>query len=444
MTTIYVRLAGNDTTGTGATATPYLTVKKALSVAVTGDRILIGDGTYAEDSGSGYLLVSQAFTGTGVIVAPESGFSDRVTITGTGTAWAVIMNQGGGITFDRITFQAQNATVQAAVRLTGVSHTKLRFRNCRFVTYSSTSATNLCVTTAWTTAASAISGVSFVKCRFDQIDTFNADGMLLDNAGTGSTATGIEIRDCVFNVGGFGMRLLGLTGVKVTGNEVETWADGGGRTGFQIGVDGSAGVLCSGLVAGNRFRSINGHGTVLGVGCDGVWFVGNTVAGGDNTGVGQGLVVKGAVNTRVQRNTIHGGYLSGLYFKGASDCQAIDNIVYNDNPSSPALRVGINDDGTAVPNQRLTIRRNTFVATAGTVLGFGGATDDSGGSYVDENVYVVTGTATLGSVRGTTVTTLTGLRAAWSGYDRTVNDRNSKIGAKHPPFAGLPFADLPV
>lgn len=53
---------GNDTTGNGTKATPYLTIVKAESVAATGDIIAVNTGTYAETSGSGYLSIAKVIT----------------------------------------------------------------------------------------------------------------------------------------------------------------------------------------------------------------------------------------------------------------------------------------------------------------------------------------------------------------------------------------------
>lgn len=48
MPTIYVRLTGNDSTGTGAYDNPYLTIFKGTSVAVAGDTVDVGAGLYLE------------------------------------------------------------------------------------------------------------------------------------------------------------------------------------------------------------------------------------------------------------------------------------------------------------------------------------------------------------------------------------------------------------
>jgi hypothetical protein len=55
---------GNDTTGNGTMATPYLTINKANLVASNGDTVVINPSgsPYSEDSGSGYLNVTHNIT----------------------------------------------------------------------------------------------------------------------------------------------------------------------------------------------------------------------------------------------------------------------------------------------------------------------------------------------------------------------------------------------
>lgn len=65
MAKIYVKKTGNDTTGNGTDATPYLTINKAYSVAINGDEILVGAGTYQE-----YLRLEK-----GVSIRPMDGLT---------------------------------------------------------------------------------------------------------------------------------------------------------------------------------------------------------------------------------------------------------------------------------------------------------------------------------------------------------------------------------
>lgn len=445
MATIYVRTTGNDTTGTGLTGAPYLTLKKALSVAANGDTILLGDGTYAEDSGggaAGYLNITQTFTSR-ITITSESGTPGKVIVKGSSsTANAINFNGAQNMWYDLITFEAQSATVNQAIRFAGGAEGRLIFTRCEFVAYSSGSQTNMAVKATWSAASVSHDPIVFERCTFRQIGPNNAGGMFFDFAPSDGIGTArVEVRSCVFNMAGRSMQLPGMA-VWILDNVCTSWMPTSTDTCFVLGVDGTTGRPASGIVAGNTFRSRGGHGAVLGAGCDGVLFANNRVYGGDGVTTGQGLVVKQATNVRVERNIITSGYLSGLYFKAATNCQAFDNTIFNEFPTSSAIKVGVDPVNSAVCSG-IVVRRNYVHAIAGPVLDWASSSGDSGGSVCDENVYNVTGTATLGSVRGTTVSTLTGLRAAWGGYNRSGNDRNSQRGQAGSVFAGARVIELP-
>lgn len=443
MTDRFVRTTGDDTTGTGATGAPYRTLKKALTVAAAGDYIFMGDGTYAEDSGSGYLNITNAFASR-VTIAPESGIPGKVTITGASGVYGIALSNAQNIHFDAITFEAQATATTAAMRLVYTTIMAMRFTRCTFRARSYAAGTALCVATSWVPSSGfPVSGLTFDGCTFEQNGPYAAAGILLDNA-TAFTVSDVRIQGCNFMMGTWCARLMGITNVAVEGNTMASFSPLASGTTFQMGVDGATGIACSGVVSGNTFRTVNGHGAVIGAGCNGVLFVGNRVFGGDNASAGQGLVVKSCQNARIEKNIIHSGYLSGLYFKGAVDCQAFDNIVYNRHVNSAALRVQQNPEPSGTACARLTVRRNYFHAIIGQVLNVGAATEDSGGSVYDENVYVAAGTATLGTVYGATVTKIAELRAGWATYNRPNNDNNSQIGATRGTFAGTPLAELPA
>lgn len=58
---VYVTSTGNDSTGTGAIGSPWATINKACSVAVAGDRILVGAGTYGYTTLTSKLGTAQAW-----------------------------------------------------------------------------------------------------------------------------------------------------------------------------------------------------------------------------------------------------------------------------------------------------------------------------------------------------------------------------------------------
>lgn len=440
MTFYYVTKAGNDSTGTGTVGNPWLTVAHAIASGPTSaDTLWIGPGTYAEDSGSGYLNMSIGYASTRLLIAPLNGTPGSVIITGASAGTitqAIAIGNVNFVWFDGIVFQAQSATVNIAFRFISTAITGVEFSRCTFTAYSSSSQTNVCVNSG---AGFTTTGITFRQCTFNQIGPYSANGLTL--ADTTGVSTGLLVEDCDFNMGGRCYNVSGISG-QVLDSGGDSWNPTVGAEAFLWGIDGPTGPAFSGLVAGCDFSTLTSHACIIGAGANGVDVINNKWRGGNNSGVGQGLVIKEALNTRVIRNDIMGGYLSGLYFKAAVDCQAIENTIYNPYANSPALRVGINSEDS-LPCQRITVRRNTFIASAGTIFGWEAASGDSGGSVCDENVYILRGSATLGSIRGITVATETDMRAAWAAYDHPNNDINSRIGPKHAVFAGLPFATLP-
>lgn len=440
MANIYVRTDGNDSTGNGSTGTPYLTISKALSVATGGDKIIIGTGAYAEStSGAGYLNITQDFTSQ-VTIVPESGVLGSVSIVGTGTAWSTIIADASNIHFDSIIFDTQASTVTAAMRFT-TALTNIAFTRCKFLSWGNSGSTG-CVTTAWTVNSQTISGLAFRSCEFAQKYYSYGFGIQLVNAGSGSTAS-VVIDNCKVDVGYYACRLHGLTDVSIFNNEFLTWSPDVVGTAFSLGEDNTTGALCSGSVIGNKMHSVRGHGCVIGAGSNGVLLAHNRIKGGESSNGGQGCVIKQCSNVRAEYNSIQAGYSSGLYFKAAQDCQAFFNTIRQNKAASSALRIGY-DSANSAKCARITARRNFIWANAGKAIEWNGDSEDDGGGWCDENVYHISGSATLGTIRGTTVSDIIAMRSAWSGYDRPVNDANSLTGATAGVFAGTPLIDLPT
>lgn len=439
MTTYYVRKTGNDTTGTGATALPWLTIAKALTVAVAGDTILIGDGTYAENNTGGTLTIGTAYAST-LTISSESGDKRAVIISGSTSS---VNLTGSNITFHGVTFRNVLNTVNGAVVFGGSTASNIRLLGCVLQVQSNSAQVNYGIRTSWTTASSVFAGIEVSNCEIEQFGPFRVLGIYMGWSGVGTTASRFVFSGNKITTAGYAIRLEGITDVEVTNNDCNSFGLGGSDHCFSLGIDNTTGETCSGVVAGNRFRDPDGHCALIGAGCDGVTFVGNTVIGGTSTSLGSALIVKQATNIVLLRNTIISGGNSGLYFKAATDCQAYDNDIRCNYSTAMALRVG-RDTANSDTCSNLTIRRNRFHVTSGQAINIGPDIDDSGGSIVDENVYVVAGSGSLGSVRSNTVTTLSGLRAAWATYNRPNNDANSRIGAKHAPFGGAPLVTLPA
>lgn len=425
MTTIYVRKSGNDTTGNGSAGTPYLTINKALSVAVAGDVILVGAGTYAEDSGSGYLSVNNRVFTSFVTIAPESGERD-VIVTGASGSYDVAIGTAAYIWFDNIVFQSRANTVLAVIRLLGGNMSNLLFTRCKIRVWSSSSQQNVAITSAWTVSGFSVTAIMFNRCEVEQIGHWTAAGISLDNSG-GATCSDIDFVDTTVVVAGTGVRLKGIKNTKALGIKVNSFNPTVGATAYQLGEDAATGADASGLMSGSSFKTFAGHAAVIGGGVSEWVGDSNQFYGGNNSGVGQGLVFKNCVNFRLMRSTVHGGYNSGLYYKAAQNGVAVDCTIYNNFASSSGLRVGINPENNSKVS-KCSVRQSFIYAGKGNAMDWADSAGDAGGSVSDQNVYCISGSASLGNVRGAAVASIPAIRMAWSAYDMPGNDRNSRIG----------------
>lgn len=82
--TIYVRTTGNDTTGTGTSGNPYLTIGKGISMISTSGHLIVGDGTY--DGPANWISSTQRTIPSGTstnrtIIRAENRFGVRIRLT---------------------------------------------------------------------------------------------------------------------------------------------------------------------------------------------------------------------------------------------------------------------------------------------------------------------------------------------------------------------------
>lgn len=82
MSTYYIATTGNDTTGNGSLATPWLTLAKFLASSTTGDTCMVGAGTFTFAAATITNRTIQGTRGTGV--------------TNT-TGWTVFTGSGSGV-----------------------------------------------------------------------------------------------------------------------------------------------------------------------------------------------------------------------------------------------------------------------------------------------------------------------------------------------------------
>jgi len=434
MATIYVRTTGNDTTGTGSTGAPYLTLGKALSVAAAGDLILMGTGTYSEDNGSGYLTLNGlTFGSTYVTVTTETGEQD-VIITSGGTH-VLALAAVTGIWFDNLIWQSSLTSTATVHRyLTGSKNTLFFSRN-KIRVKSPTGTTNTAIATAWTGAGSyTIQNIIYNQCVIEQIGHWPSYGVNMDNQSTGTTITEIDFIDCTVTTANSAFRIRGVTNTRQIGCKFNSFSPAVGANAYQIGEDAATGAAASAIASNCTSYSQTGHAAVIGGGVS-EWVGDNfTFTGGSNSSAGQGCVFKDSTNFRLMRSTVHGGYNSGLYFKAAYNGLVVDCAVYNKYASSSAMRTGSNPEDNSKAHD-VSARRCFFYVRAGKGIDWSAA-GDTGGSVFDQNVYYITGSATLGDIGASSVTTIAGLQSAWGGYDRPANDGKSRLGLKSVIHAG--------
>lgn len=104
----YVAKTGNDTTGDGTFALPWLTIQKAMNVANAGDTILVRAGTYTEK----LVMARSGSAGSKIVFRPYKG--EIVNLSGTGLSYTQYEPH---ITFNavhHIRFQGFNINVNAA------------------------------------------------------------------------------------------------------------------------------------------------------------------------------------------------------------------------------------------------------------------------------------------------------------------------------------------
>lgn len=527
-----MRTSGNDSTGDGSTGNPWLTLSKAMTVAIAGDTVNVGDGTYAENtSGSGFWTIAKSLASY-LTIQGENGASSNVVITGSSGTSNTIFNGGTSafLRFKYLTFgmraatsyalrfnaacnnlDFQNCTIQAVsgalqgIRMVDASFAldTITFTNCTITstgagtTYdaiapqqsSTGTITNIsftgCTVTGRNAAvnASGTIGVTFTSCTLvgesgnaiaTSASTLTISGGSLSGPGgvsaTGGTTTisnapitasgasgagvagsggaNISLTNCTVTPGasGVGLLLTSVGTVSMSGGSLSATANqtircngatsitvsnvqitgGGAFNCVEFGVDGTAGNATAGSISGctiTKSTSLSGHALLVGAGVTSFTVEYNLVP----QAYDYACVVKENSNVTVRYNTFVGGRAvianAALYFKAAQNATGQYNRLVSG--ANYTVRVLKGDTGNKVQNITLTDNR-IITRTAAQALDWGDTVDDLGGGVCNRNRYEIRSSGGYGRVRSTTgITTIAGLRAAWSGYGDSTNDANS-------------------
>lgn len=426
MTTYYVRTPGNggNDGADGSAATPWATLSKALSTVslAGGHTILMGNGTYQENtSANGYLLVQRAFADW-VIVMPENGVFGDVTISGTNhTTYNLRFDNSSYIRLRWLKIVSAvvlTAGTNGLLSLTG-TFDHYSFENLVMTVTSSNTVTEqgfICEIGG----TSVRTDITFDSCIIRQTGGFVIHGLRFDKTAAGATLSGITVKNCDINIVGYALYAYGVTDLLVDGGSYI-----GTTYGIITGVDGASTQTTIGIIRNTYAKAsgAGGHALLVGASCSAMQVFNNSV---DGSAGDQGLVVKNNNGTILTNNTILGGALNGLYFKGATNAVATYNTVRS--AAGNAMKVGV-ESGTGNKCQNINFAHNRLIGTgvAG-LLSWGPAADDLGGGICDYNLYSPLGSARLGLVRAdASVLNYAELRAAWVGYGAGKNDLHSRI-----------------
>ncbi len=478
MAIYYVRKGGNDGTGDGSTGNPWLTVAKALTVVASGDTVNIGDGTYAENNG-GFLNLNRAFVSY-VTFQAENLAQGAVTITNTsGTIPTIVNASAAYMRFKYITFTAI-AGSNSALRINNACD-HFDFQNCTFTPVDSAAATLYCAdASTWNVSNLAFSncvfnrpssgaahvglqlsftssgicqGATFTGCNIygisSAVNLANADNVSLVSCTIDSTndygvvATSspdlVAITDCTISAAKHAIYANGATNWTITRGNFST---SGAFSTILLGLDSyTGGVATTGCTLLNMTVThpvgLAGHAVILGNGCNNCTVDGLKVTQCQD----YALVIKENTNITVQNCNLFAGTASALYFKATVGSIARYNMIYA--AAGAAFQMLKGDTGNK--NQNWTFQYNRVYALgAGSCYKIGSAADDLGGGVVNNNVLRVS-SGVIGNVRGTNnITSLSALRAAWSGYGAGTNDNLTRKWIENPSFFFPDGVETPV
>lgn len=439
MATWYVATTGNDSTGNGTIGTPWASVNKATTLNASlarGDSVLIGDGTYAENTSSaGYWSVTRLPSGTAgfVLITPQNGLAGNVTITGTagtGNYDVLLSANSQNYKFYNIKFRSADSAKVSVIRINAM--TNVVFDICTVTVITNPGQINYGISG---NPSSSVSGLTIIRSTVAMTGTDNARAISM--VPSTQTVDSITISDSTITATGMCIQLSGVTNSLVTGNTINSTVAVNGGYGVYIGFDAATYALnSSGTVLNNNIFTAGGHSVIFGADTTTGRCSGNLIVGGDSSTAGHGLVVKNTHDVVVTGNWIYDGYNSGLYLKAALRCGVYYNAIYNQKSlasTSSCIRLGVNSENASKVSGN-TIKYNKLLIQAIRAFYWEGTAGDDGTSVADYNEFYFTPgtTATWGTVTGTTTagTAKSGLTASWAGSfasGEQANEANSDL-----------------
>jgi len=266
----YVRKSGNDTTGDGSSAAPWLTLNKAITSVTSGDVINVGPGTYAETNSAHYWALPAGFTRY-VTVQSETGNADDVTITAAdGTSYNILLAGGVAyVKFKNVTLTSAGSS-QDVIRMTVADH--ICFDHCKIVV-SGTTQGNRAINAAYSgTDANGTTNIIYDHCRIRQTGTFGCYGIWHQAHGDTGTqvrdfpVSNVSILNCDVSTILDAVALIGVLGIQIKGGKYHSDGTYSGSYyhGVLIGLDDVAGLTSTGSIEDvEEISSRLGHALVL-------------------------------------------------------------------------------------------------------------------------------------------------------------------------------------
>jgi parallel beta-helix repeat protein len=466
----YVSKAGSDANDGLTPASSKLTIWAAFNAvpAAGGVTVWVDAGTYTENAAGGYFLFTKNFTnmvtvrgipGTLPIIINSSGSYvirpngtcnnirfRNLEIQSTAAALGFVFGNSALTNFELIecTFRDTNSRT-SAINLSNASNSGISVKRCTlignaaFATTVTLSANTKIVGNNCTGVAVAqsitVSGSATVNSN-----TGSLTSIAINGGATGNTHTvkANSVRNIVHTGGGVGtestlvlerntvtadtgIRGIAISGYTTGGRCNSNTVASAGDTGIGWPIDGVTSVCTGHTVANNSITNTgtNGHALLLSTGATSATVTGNTT---NATGGGSyGLVLKGTNNT-VTANTFTGGTANGILLKDCSGCVVTSNTI---NSGGGGSAIALEFNGSSLNPTNCTVTGNTFNVTTGTL--YNQLLAEIGtGNIVNNNRYLITGTATWGSLFSSSVSSLADVQARWvAAYDVTTNDNAS-------------------
>ena len=299
------RTNGNDSTGDGSESNPYATIAKGLDEITSGNTVWVKGGTYAENTGSGYLLVNSLSFAAETALRAVPG--ETVVITNVSGAYVFRTNTDiDNFTFRGITFRNANSVTYIFYLTKDSSNFKIQ--DCRIeaqhsATYAirdngtvSGSASTTITNTAFTGPTNGIQSLNTVGITLSNnyYEKSTADPIFANlRAGCGGTIAitgnrsngGIATSGDSFDVSGTSLEISNNR-INISDNSMDAINVRGGTSSNAITINvqnnliesQDVGVnfynyISSGTVSGNKIhagKNQAGNKTGLGIPVDGV------------------------------------------------------------------------------------------------------------------------------------------------------------------------------